>query len=124
MSETKDNAIERFAKTRNLGDDPGRIRDLSQSEESVDDFPRIGGLFANAFIAKYMILAGLTAPDGGSWLRSIIENPGREAATWLLDLPRFSPGTGYIQFFTALIYLLGLYLLPPAVLSRSANETT
>ena len=84
----------------------------------------LGGLFAIAFIAKYMILAGLTAPDGGSWLRSIVENPGREAATWLLDLPRFSPGTGYIQFFTALLYLLGLYLLPPAVLSRSANETT
>jgi hypothetical protein len=76
----------------------------------------LGGLFAIAFLAKYMLLAGLTAPDSGSWLRSLIENPGREAATWLLDLPRFSPGTGYIQFFTAFVYLLGLYLIPPAII--------
>jgi hypothetical protein len=55
----------------------------------------------------------LTAPEGGSWLTRIMENPGKEAFTWILDLPRFSPGTGYIQFVAAALYFLGLLMLPP-----------
>lgn len=78
----------------------------------------LGALFGLAFVVKYMLLANLAAPAGGSWLRSIIENPAQEAATWLLDLPRFSPGTGYIQFFTVVLYLLGLYMLPATTLDR------
>ncbi len=72
----------------------------------------LGGLFGLAFVVKYLILANLTAPASESWLRSIIENPARETFTWLLDLPRFSAGTGYIQFFTVVLYLIGLFLLP------------
>ena len=79
----------------------------------------MAALFAFAFVAKYIILAGLTAPatDGG-WLRSMIENPARETATWLLDLPRYSSGTGYIQFFCLLLYFVGLYLLPRSTISE------
>lgn len=70
-------------------------------------------LFAFAFVTKYLILAGLTAPAGaGSWLRSMIENPAKETVTWLLELPRYSSGTGYIQFFSILLYFAGLYMLP------------
>lgn len=70
-------------------------------------------LFVFAFVAKYIILTGLTAPTGeGGWLRSVIENPVRETATALLALPRYSAGTGYIQFFCLLFYFTGLYLLP------------
>ncbi len=70
-------------------------------------------LFAFAFVAKYVVLAGLTAPTGdGSWLRSMIENPAKETVTWLLELPRYSSGTGYIQFFCVLFYFAGLYMLP------------
>jgi hypothetical protein len=70
-------------------------------------------LFAFAFVAKYILLAGLTAPAGNEgWLRSLIENPGKETVTWLLELPRYSTGTGYIQFFCLLFYFGGLYMLP------------
>jgi hypothetical protein len=69
-------------------------------------------LFAFAFVAKYVFLAGLTAPTGDSWLRSMIENPAKETVTWLLELPRYSAGTGYIQFFCLLLYFAGLYMLP------------
>ncbi len=75
-------------------------------------FRSLGALFALAFVAKYLMLANLTAPSGNGWLQSIIENPAKEAFTWAFDLPRFSAGTGYIQFFTAALYLIGLYLLP------------
>lgn len=72
----------------------------------------LGGLFGLAFVVKYLVLANLGAPASASWWRSIIENPTQEAFTWLLDLPRFAAGTGYIQFFAVIIYLLGLFLLP------------
>ncbi len=79
----------------------------------------LGALFGLAFVAKYMLLANLTAPGGRSWLRSIIENPAQEAFTWLLDLPRFSAGTGYIQFFAVILFLVGLFLMPSSTRSRS-----
>jgi hypothetical protein len=72
----------------------------------------LGALFGLAFVVKYLILANLAAPAPESWLQGILQNPTKEALTWLLDLPRFSAGTGYIQFFTVAFYLLGLFLLP------------
>lgn len=73
----------------------------------------LGGLFGLAFIAKYLVLANSTAPAGQGWLRSIIENPAQQTMTWLLDLPQFAAGTGYIQFFAVTLYIFGLYLIPP-----------
>lgn len=72
----------------------------------------LGGLFGLAFVVKYLLLANLTAPGGDGWLRSLFENPAKEAFTWLLDLPRYSAGTGYIQFFAVIFYLAGLFLMP------------
>ena len=72
----------------------------------------LGALFGLAFVVKYLILANFAAPAGESFWQSLWQNPGKEAVTWLLDLPRFAAGTGYIQFFTVVFYLLGLYLLP------------
>jgi hypothetical protein len=72
----------------------------------------LGSIFALAFVAKYLILSRLTAPASASWWRGLLENPTQEAFTWFLDLPRFSAGTGYIQFFAVILYLLGLYLTP------------
>lgn len=75
-------------------------------------FRSLGGLFGLAFVAKYLILANLTAPAGRTWLEALTENPGQEAITRLLDLPRYSGATGYIQFFAVGLFLLGLYLFP------------
>lgn len=69
-------------------------------------------LFGLAFVVKFLVLANLTAPPAGSWWQRIIENPGKEAFTWLLELPKYSAGTGYIQFFTLALYLVGLFLIP------------
>jgi hypothetical protein len=72
----------------------------------------LAALFALAFVAKYLVLLNLTAPTDQGWIESILQNPSRSAATWLLDIPRFSAATGYVQFFAIALYLLGLYLLP------------
>jgi hypothetical protein len=72
----------------------------------------LGALFGLAFVVKYLVLVNLTAPASESWIRGLIENPAKETFTWLLDLPRFSAGTGYIQFFAVAFYLIGLFLMP------------
>ena len=72
----------------------------------------LGALFGIAFLTKYLILSYLTAPVSESFWKGILENPTQEFFTYLFDLPRFSSGTGYIQFFTIVFYLFGLFLLP------------
>lgn len=79
----------------------------------------LGAMFGLAFAVKYLILLNLIAPTDESWWQNIFKNMTKEAFTWLFDLPRFSAGTGYIQFFTLVFYLLGLFLLPP---STAKNE--
>jgi hypothetical protein len=69
-------------------------------------------LFGLAFVVKYLVLANLTATGEANWLQRIFENPAKEAFTWLLDLPRYGTGTGYIQFFTVALYMIGLLLTP------------
>ncbi len=75
-------------------------------------FRSLAALFGLAFVIKYLVLANLTAPAGQNWLQRLTENPAQEAFTWALDLPRFSAGTGYIQFLAAALFLAGLFLLP------------
>jgi len=72
----------------------------------------LAAMFALAFVAKYLVLANLVGPSEGNWLQRMIENPGKETFTWLLDLPRYAAATGYVQFFAAVLYLGGLYLTP------------
>ncbi|MGI8812192.1 MAG: hypothetical protein ACR2IH_06640 [Pyrinomonadaceae bacterium] len=72
----------------------------------------LGALFGLAFIVKYILLAYISEPTGKSWIVSVLENPVQEATVALLDLPRFSAGTGYLQFFAVGLFLLGLFLLP------------
>jgi hypothetical protein len=82
-------------------------------------FRSLGGLFGLAFVAKYLILANLTAPAGRSWFEALTENPGREAITRLFDLPRYSGATGYVQFFAIAFFLLGLYLFPSSTREKT-----
>jgi hypothetical protein len=72
-------------------------------------------LFGLAFAVKYLLLANLTAPATDGWLQAVLQNPTKEAFTWLLDLPRYAPGTGYVQFITVALYLSGLFLTPRGI---------
>ncbi len=73
----------------------------------------LGGLFGLAFVVKYLVLANIVPTEQGSWLTRIWENPTQEFITYILDIPRFSSATGYIQFFTLIFFLIGLFLLKP-----------
>jgi len=79
----------------------------------------LAALFAMAFAVRWLFLANVTPEPFDSWFQRILQNPAQEALTWLLDIPRYSSGTGYIQFFTLVLFLLGLFLLPRTVAGRS-----
>jgi hypothetical protein len=72
-------------------------------------------MFALGFAVKYLLLANLAKPANEGWISSIISDPGKTAATWLLDLPQFSPATGYLQFFTLAIFVIALYFIPRTI---------
>jgi hypothetical protein len=82
----------------------------------------LGAMFGLAFFVKYLILANLAAPTAASWWQGILQNPTKEAFTWLLDLPKFAPATGYIQFFTLIFYLIGLFLLKPQMNTETPSS--
>ena len=74
----------------------------------------LGGLFGLAFIIKYLIVINLVAGEAEGWRDFFTAKQlTQEAFNYLLDLPKFSSGTGYIQFFTLGFYLIGLFLLKP-----------
>lgn len=74
---------------------------------------RLTVLFATAFLLKHMLLATLFAPEGG-WLKRLAGVVLEGVTLGTIDSQAFAPATGYISFFTLALYVLGLFLLPPA----------
>ena len=67
-------------------------------------------LFATAFVLKHLLVAALSAPEGG-WLRKLTAALLQGIA---IDVPHFAPATGYISFFALVLYVAGLWLTSPA----------
>lgn len=70
-------------------------------------------LFATAFALKHMLLASLYAPGEGL-LRRLAGALLEGVTLGTIDGQSFAPATGYISFFTLVLYVGGLALLPPA----------
>ncbi|HYG81759.1 MAG TPA: hypothetical protein VD861_15285 [Pyrinomonadaceae bacterium] len=69
-------------------------------------------LFGTAFFLKHMFLASLFAPGGG-WAKKIAGFFLEVGTLGTIDSQTFAPATGYISFFTLLLYVAGLVLLTP-----------
>jgi hypothetical protein len=67
-------------------------------------------LFGTAFVLKHMLLASLYSPEGG-WLKRVAGTLLQGVSLGTLDAPTFAPATGYICFFTLILYVAGLILL-------------
>lgn len=77
-------------------------------------------LFGMAFILKHLVAASFNAPEG-SWWHKLAGILFEGLTLGSFDAQAFAPATGYISFFTLLIYMLGLYLMPA---SPVVEETT
>jgi hypothetical protein len=74
-------------------------------------------IFGAAFILKFVILAALATPDGGTVSRVLlILLEGATLGT--LNQPSSAPSTGYVAFFVLVLFLFGLAMLP-----RRAGQT-
>ena len=69
-------------------------------------------LFGTAFFLKYMFLPSLFAPGGG-FAKTIAGFFVDVGTLGTIDKQMFAPVTGYISFFTLLLYVAGLILLTP-----------
>lgn len=73
----------------------------------------LAALFATAFVLKHMLLASLYDDEGG-WLKRLTGLLVEGLTLGTIDAPQFAPASGYISFFTLLLYVGGLVLLPVA----------
>jgi hypothetical protein len=67
-------------------------------------------LFGTAFALKHLLLASLYSSDGGL-LKKLAGALLQGVSLGTLDSPAFAPATGYIAFFTLMLYVVGLFLL-------------
>ena len=70
-------------------------------------------LFGTAFVLKHLLLASLYSPQVG-WGRRIMGALLEGASLGTLDVPVFAPATGYVSFFTLVLYVGALALIRPA----------
>ena len=70
-------------------------------------------IFGSAFLLKYVALGSLYDPEGGV-MRRVVTALLEGVALGTLQYVPFAPVTAYVAFFTALLYLGGLTLLPRA----------
>jgi hypothetical protein len=70
-------------------------------------------LFGTAFALKHMFLAGLHPAESG-WLGRLGAALLHGASLGTLEQPAFAPATGYISFFTVVLYVGALMLMPAA----------
>ncbi|MBV9925904.1 MAG: hypothetical protein JOZ96_12880 [Acidobacteria bacterium] len=78
----------------------------------------LAALFGTAFVVKHLLLASLGDPEGG-WLRRLAAAALEGVA---LGGPAYAASTGYVSFFALALYVLGLFLLPPAP-ERDVDES-
>jgi hypothetical protein len=77
-------------------------------------------LFGTAFFLKHMFLASLFSPEGG-WAKKIAGFLLEVGTLGTIDYQVFAPATGYISFFTLVLYVTGLILLSPTPESPEEN---
>jgi hypothetical protein len=68
-------------------------------------------VFGSAFTLKFIVLAALSDPAGGIVKRTLLAMLEGLTLGTLTQTP-FHPLTGYLAFFTLLLFLIGLALLP------------
>jgi hypothetical protein len=83
----------------------------------------LAAVFGFAFIFKYVFLASLVV-TGESWAKKLMESALQGVSMGLLEIPKFSGLTGYVAFFTLVLYGVGLLLSSSISNSRSKGVSS
>src|ERR1044072_7634984 len=87
----------------------------------------LAALLGFAFVFKYVFLASLVSVTNGaggeeSWTRKLAESLFEKVSLGLLEIPNFSAATGYVAFFTVILYGAGLIFLYSVASAESAGS--
>jgi preprotein translocase subunit Sec61beta len=84
---------------------------------------RLAGALATilgaSFLFKYVLLADLFAPTS-SWGKYFFQELVRAGSLGVLSQEPFAPLTGYLAFFSLVLYVVALYLIAPRVIRNEA----
>jgi hypothetical protein len=87
------------------------LNTLAASPDRVRVLRSLVVIFGSAFILKFIVLAAVSDPEGGR-LRRVLLALLEGVTLGTLTQPVAHPVTGYLAFFTLLLFLIGLALLP------------
>jgi hypothetical protein len=87
---------------------------LAASPDRVRVLRSLAVIFGSAFVLKFIVLAALSDPEGGR-LRRVLLALLEGMTLGTLTQPIARPVAGYVAFFTLLLFLIGLALLPARV---------
>jgi hypothetical protein len=89
------------------------LNTLAGSPDRVSVLRSLAVIFGSAFTLKYVVLAALSDPAGGTLKRMLLVLvEGVTLGT--LTQSAFHPATGYIAFATLVLFLVGVAMLHPA----------
>lgn len=87
------------------------LNTLAASADRVRTLRSLTVIFGSAFILKFIVLAAISDPAGGRLKRLLlIMLEGLTLGT--LTQETFHPATGYLAFFTFVLFMVGLSFLP------------
>jgi hypothetical protein len=88
------------------------LNTIAASPDRVRVIRSLAVIFGSAFVLKFVVLAAISSTDGGRLQRVLLALlEGVTLGT--LTQPVEHPVSGYLAFFTLMIFLGGLALLPP-----------
>lgn len=87
------------------------LNTLAASPDRVRVLRSLMVIFGSAFILKFIVLAALSEPEGGR-LRRVLLALLEGITLGTLTQPLAHPAADYVAFFTLILFLTGLALLP------------
>jgi hypothetical protein len=96
------------------------LNTLAASPDRVRVLRSLMVIFGSAFILKFIVLAALSDPEGGR-LRRVLLALLEGITLGTLTQPLAHPAAGYVAFFTLIVFLTGLALLPKRVIGSQLS---
>ena len=93
------------------------LNTLAASPDRVRVLRSVAVMFGAAFVLKFIVLAAISNPEGGR-LRRVLLALLEGVTLGSLSQPLSHPATGYVAFFTLLLFLIGLAWLPSRGIDR------
>jgi hypothetical protein len=98
------------------------VNTLAAQPDRIRMLRSLGVVIGSAFVLKFILLAALADPAGGRTKRVLLALFDVATLGTVVQAP-LHPAAPYLAFFTAVLFLIGIALLPAAHAGRSLRVT-